>query len=88
MAIYKVDALDTLCIVRGAGGQFGEILDNTNANLTAAVKNRYSRVTSDSALVRGEKGGLDGFCGRLFAKQMDTLSEYYLQRESRNLGRK
>ena len=67
----------------GVRGKLWRILRNLSINLTAKVKTRYGL----SRKITRENGGRQGsrLAGRLFAKQMDVLSEDFIKNDSLNV---
>ena len=63
----------------GVRGKMWRILKNMSTNLTATIKTRFGPTRQ---IIR-ENGGRQGsrLTGKLFAKQMDTLSEKFLNNE-------
>ena len=63
----------------GVRGKMWRILKNMSTNLTASIKTRFGLTRSISR----ENGGRQGsrLTGKLFAKQMDTLSEKFINEE-------
>ena len=67
----------------GVRGKLWRILKNLSINLTAQVKTRYGL----SRKIERENGGRQGsrLAGRLFAKQMDSLSENFIENDHLNV---
>ena len=67
----------------GVRGKIWRILRNLSINLTAKVKTRYGL----SRKIERENGGRQGsrLAGRLFAKQMDSLSEDFIANDHLNV---
>ena len=67
----------------GVRGKLWRILKNLSINLTAKVKTRYGL----SRKIVRENGGRQGsrLAGRLFAKQMDSLSEDFIKNDQLNV---
>ena len=80
-AYDQADVKNMLHIAWNAGvrGKMWRILKNMSTNLTASIKTRFGLTRQ---IVR-ENGGRQGsrLTGKLFAKQMDTLSEKFLSNE-------
>ena len=77
-AYDNADVHNMLYIIWQAGvrGKIWRLLKNMSTNLTAVVKTRYGL----SRAIKRENGGRQGsrLTGRLFAKQMDTLCEQFI----------
>ena len=67
---------------KGIRGKMWRILNNMSRNLTAMIKTRYGF----SRIIKRENGGRQGsrLSGRLFAKQMDVLSESFIENDNLN----
>ena len=67
---------------KGVRGKIRRLLNSMSRNLTAQIKTRYGYYRT----IRKENGGRQGsrLAGRLFAKQMDVLSETFLQNNNLN----
>ena len=67
---------------KGIRGKMWKILNNMSRNLTAMIKTRYGF----SRIIKRENGGRQGsrLSGRLFAKQMDILSETFIENDNLN----
>ena len=67
---------------KGIRGKMWRILNNMSRNLTARIKTRYGY----SRIIERENGGRQGsrLSGRLFAKQMDVLSEEFIENDNLN----
>ena len=67
---------------KGIQGKIWRILNNMSRNLTAKIKTRYGF----SRTIKRENGGRQGsrLAGRLFAKQMDVLSETFIENKNLN----
>ena len=67
---------------KGIQGKMWRILNNMSRNLTATIKTRYGY----SRTIKRENGGRQGsrLSGRLFAKQMDVLSESFIENNNLN----
>ena len=63
----------------GVRGKIWRLLKNMSTNLVASVKTRFGL----TRLIERENGGRQGsrLTGKLFAKQMDTLSEKFISGE-------
>ena len=74
-----------LAILWGKGfrGKVWRLLKGLSENLTAKIKTRYGT----TRMIRREIGGKQGsrLTGRLFAKQMDTLSEEMILESSEGI---
>ena len=67
---------------KGVRGKLWRILKNMSTNLTAKIKTRYGL----SREIPRDNGGRQGsrLTGRLFAKQMDVLSENFIENPDLN----
>ena len=67
---------------KGIRGKMWRILNNMSRNLTAVIKTRHGY----SRIIKRENGGRQGsrLSGRLFAKQMDVLSEEFIENDNIN----
>ena len=61
--------------VAGVRGKIWRILKNMSINLTAKIKTRYGFTRQISRETGGRQGSR--LTGKLFSKQMDTLSEQF-----------
>ena len=84
-AYDNADVENMLHVIWQAGiqGKIWRLLKNMNTNLSAVVKTKFG----PSRPITRENGGKQGsrLMGRLFAKQMDVLSENCIEKDDENL---
>ena len=80
-AYDNADVNNMLHVIWNAGvkGKMWRILRSFSTNLKAVIKTRYGTTRQ----INREIGGIQGssLTGRLFSKQMDTLSEQFIEKE-------